>query len=77
MEEEENEGEGEEEGEEREFSPRHNHVGITYIFITLSRTVFILDQTEGGKEGIVCVWVRGIRTSKEVFLLFFFFFWSL
>lgn len=26
-----------------ERSPWHNHVGITYIFITLSRTIFILD----------------------------------
>lgn len=24
------------------------HVGITYIFITLSRTIFILDQKERG-----------------------------
>lgn len=31
-----------------ECSPRHNHVGITYIFITLSRTIFILDQKEVG-----------------------------
>lgn len=36
------------EEQEKEYSPRHNHVGITYIFITLSRTVFILDQTEVG-----------------------------
>lgn len=41
-------GGGKNEEQEKEYSPRHNHVGITYIFITLSRTVFILDQTEVG-----------------------------
>lgn len=30
-------------GREEERNPWRNHVGITYIFITLSHTVFILD----------------------------------
>lgn len=48
--EEENEEEegGDMEEKEEECSPRHNHVGITYIFITLSCTIFILDQKEVG-----------------------------
>lgn len=40
--------EDEEEEQEEEWNPRHNHVGITYIFITLSCTIFILDQKEVG-----------------------------
>ena len=39
-----------EERMKRRNSPWHNHVGITYIFITLSCTIFILDQKEGGKK---------------------------
>lgn len=31
-----------------ECSPQRKHVGITYIFITLSRTIFILDQNAVG-----------------------------
>lgn len=61
----------EEKEEQKEFSPRHNHVGITYIFITLSRTVFILDQKGGGggcKEEIVCGRVLGaIGHQKKCF----------
>lgn len=53
---------------------------MTYIFITLSRTVFILEQKEVGYRR-KCVWaggVRGIRRSREAFLLvlFYFIFWG-
>lgn len=49
--------------------PRHNLVGITYIFITLSRTVFILDQKEKGKRRkCVWAWVRGIKRSVFTFI---------
>ncbi len=34
--------------QEKECSPQHTQVGITYIFITLSCTIFILDQKEMG-----------------------------
>lgn len=41
-----------------EYSPWRNHVGITYIFITVSRTIFILEkEKEGGKEKRV--WAGG------------------
>ena len=60
MEETEEEEGGEKEGEqEEEYSPQHNHVGITYIFITLSRTIFILDQKEVGHTEENSVWAGG------------------
>lgn len=59
-----------------EWSPWHNHVGLTYIFITLSHTIFILNQKRGWAKEEQCVCGRGgakgIGTSIEVFLLLFF-----
>lgn len=54
-------------------SPRHNHVGIIYIFISLPRTVFIWEQEEVGNRR-KCIWAGGlgIRTSKEAFLPLFY-----
>lgn len=59
-------------------SPRHNHVGMTYIFITLSRTVFILEQKEMGYRR-KCVWAGGLGALEHqekrfysCFILFYF-----
>lgn len=54
-------------------SPRHNHVGIIYIFISLPHTVFILEQEEVGNRR-KCIWAGGlgIRASREAFLPLFY-----
>lgn len=60
----------EEKWREKRSSSWHNLVGKIYIFITLSRTIFILDQKEMGKEE-TCR--QGLGALREVFLLFFLF----
>lgn len=57
-------------------SPRHNHDGIIYIFISLPRTVFILEQEEAGLRRKCFFGARGsgIRTSREAFYRCFIFY---
>lgn len=54
-------------------SPRHNHVGIISIFISLQRTAFILEQEEvGDRRKFIWAGGSGIRRSREAFLPLFY-----
>lgn len=54
-------------------SPQYNHVGIISIFISLQRTVFILEQEEvGDRRKFIWAGGSGIRRSREAFLPLFY-----
>lgn len=52
-----------------EWSPWHNHVGLTYIFITLSQFLFWIKNVGGLKRDNVCVGHWDINRSVFTFIL--------